>query len=103
MANMDVDGTPLQTDAVPKVNQFPCLFPMNPHMSKIGHHLKTFKDSPNWSSDRVVGTPYELASAGMYYLGERDRVKCWYCNGGFQNLGTGRPALGVTFKLVSTV
>jgi len=19
------------------------------------------------------------------YLGERDRVKCWYCNGGLQN------------------
>ena len=23
--------------------------------------------------------------AGFYFLGERDRVKCWYCNGGLQN------------------
>jgi len=26
-----------------------------------------------------------MSQAGLYYLGERDRVKCWYCNGGLQN------------------
>nr|XP_026693981.1 baculoviral IAP repeat-containing protein 2-like [Ciona intestinalis] len=27
----------------------------------------------------------QIAKAGFYYLGDRDRVKCWYCNRGLQN------------------
>jgi len=30
-------------------------------------------------------TPEQMSQAGLYYLGERDRVKCWYNNGGQQN------------------
>ena len=45
--------------------------------------LETF--DYRWPSTRVRATPPQIAKAGFYFLGERDRVKCWYCNGGLQN------------------
>jgi len=33
----------------------------------------------------IRATAAQMVQAGLYYLGERDRVKCWYCNGGLQN------------------
>ena len=48
--------------------------------------IQTFLDhSSTWPAHRIRATPADIADAGMYYLGERDRVKCWYCNGGLQN------------------
>ena len=48
--------------------------------------LQTFLDSSSiWPAHRIRATPQQIVNAGMYYLGERDRVKCWYCNGGLQN------------------
>ena len=48
--------------------------------------IQTFLDhSFTWPAHRIRATPADIADAGMYYLGERDRVKCWYCNGGLQN------------------
>ena len=63
---------------------FQCLQPINPHMRSTEMRIQTFLDnSSTWPAHRA--TPTEIADAGMYYLGERDRVKCWYCNGGLQN------------------
>ena len=65
---------------------FPCLHPVNPHMRSNEARLQTFLDNCSiWPAHRIRATPQEIVDAGMYYLGERDRVKCWYCNGGLQN------------------
>ncbi|XP_076810337.1 baculoviral IAP repeat-containing protein 7-B-like [Clavelina lepadiformis] len=48
--------------------------------------LQTFLDhSSSWPAHKIRAAPRKIANAGMYYLGVRDRVKCWYCNGGLQN------------------
>ncbi|CAK8683577.1 unnamed protein product [Clavelina lepadiformis] len=36
-------------------------------------------------SNPIRANPKQIANAGLYYLGVRDRAKCWYCNGGLQN------------------
>ena len=62
---------------------FPCLHAVNPHMREEPTRLQTFDE--RWPSNRVCATAQQIAKAGFYFLGERDRVKCWYCNGGLQN------------------
>ena len=65
---------------------FPCHHPINPHMRSKEARLQTFLDnSTRWPAHRIRATPQQIVDAGMYYLGLRDRVKCWYCNGGLQN------------------
>ena len=65
---------------------FTCLHPVNPHMRSSEARLQTFLDNSSiWPAHRIRATPQQIVDAGMYYLGERDRVKCWYCNGGLQN------------------
>ena len=65
---------------------FPCNNPINPHMRSKEARLQTFLDnSTRWPAHRIRATPQQIVAAGMYYLGLRDRVKCWYCNGGLQN------------------
>nr|CAB3225622.1 ZF(RING)-14 zinc finger protein [Phallusia mammillata] len=59
---------------------FPCEFPSTPHMAQIDNRLATFV---NWLYTRA--TPRMIAEAGFFSLGVRDRVKCFYCNGGLQN------------------
>ena len=65
-------------------NPFKCLSPKNPHMMKLERRVETF-DSPNWPCDRITSTPFDFAVSGFYHLGDQDRVKCWYCNGGVKN------------------
>ncbi|CAK8695954.1 unnamed protein product [Clavelina lepadiformis] len=68
------------------MNLFPCSNPANPHMMSEKTCLQTFFDhSSSWPAHRIRATPRQIANAGMCYLGVRDRVKCWYCNGGLQN------------------
>jgi len=62
---------------------FPCLYPVNPHMNDELDRLVTF--DLLWPSDKVIASPLLISLAGFYFLGERDRVKCWYCNGGLEN------------------
>ena len=65
---------------------FSCHLPINPHMRSKEARLQTFLDNSSiWPAHRIRATPHQIVDAGMYYLGERDRVKCWYCNGGLQN------------------
>jgi len=65
---------------------FPCENPVNPHMASQVRRLDTFKDHlASWQRNNIRATMYDMVEAGLYYLGERDKVKCWYCNGGLQN------------------
>ena len=87
----DQSSNPPPTSTI-QINQsnlmglFPCLHPINRHMGSREMRIQTFLDhSSTWPAHRIRATPVDIADAGMYYLGERDRVKCWYCNGGLQN------------------
>ncbi|XP_023251657.1 E3 ubiquitin-protein ligase XIAP isoform X1 [Seriola lalandi dorsalis] len=52
-------------------------YPMAPHMKSEEARLQTFS---SWPSTAPV-TPQDLAQAGLYYLGESDRVQCFCCGG----------------------
>jgi len=62
---------------------FPCLDPVNPHMRDFEVRLATFE--VGWPRSKTRASPKELAKSGMFCIGERDKLKCWYCNGGLQN------------------
>ncbi|XP_077965737.1 uncharacterized protein LOC120334150 isoform X2 [Styela clava] len=62
---------------------YPCIFPFNPHMRNEVARQETF--DRRWPVGRTAATSAEISEAGFFFLGERDRVKCWYCNGGLQN------------------
>jgi len=65
---------------------YPCNNPYSPHLRSYEARLQTFRDNARrWSQVRIRATDVQMAQAGLYYLGDRDRVKCWYCNGGLQN------------------
>lgn len=52
-------------------------YPMAPHMRSEEARLQTFSSWPS----TVPVRPRDLAQAGLYYLGESDRVQCFCCNG----------------------
>ncbi|CAJ1058240.1 E3 ubiquitin-protein ligase XIAP [Xyrichtys novacula] len=52
-------------------------YPMVPHMRSEEARLQTFSGWPSTAPVR----PHDLAEAGLFYLGERDRVKCFCCGG----------------------
>ena len=47
--------------------QFPCEYPVNPHMKDFNARLQTFDQ--RWSSQKVNATPQHIAEAGFYFLG----------------------------------
>ena len=47
--------------------QFPCLYPVNPHMKDFNARLQTFDQ--RWPSQKVNATPQHIAKAGFYFLG----------------------------------
>jgi len=51
-------------------------------METTNARVKTFING--WPK-HIRATAKELASAGFYFLGKYDQVKCYYCNGGLQN------------------
>lgn len=57
------------------------MFPRRPSMSLTSTRIGTFYHG--WSP--VHASVREIAAAGFFFLGDRDRVVCWYCNGGLQN------------------
>ena len=81
------DSVALPVSSTPpnKNPKFQCLFPRNEHLKKYTERLETFIQSINWPSARIKATCREFADAGFYYLGDRDRVKCFYCNSGLKN------------------
>jgi len=65
---------------------FPCDNPVNLHMSTSQARLSTFYEHiRSWPQERFAATPEDMVEAGLHYLGDHDRVKCWYCDGGLQN------------------
>ena len=69
----------------PALTLFQCKQPINPHMRRIVKRHQTFTESENWPGERIEADPTIIADARFYYLGDGDRVKCWYCNGGLKN------------------
>jgi len=67
---------------------FPCANPYSPHLRSRASRLATFEDhATTWARNNIRATMTDMVDAGLYYLGVRDKVKCWYCNGGLQNWG----------------
>ena len=65
---------------------FPCGNPHSPHLRSRASRLTTFEDhATEWARNNIRATMADMADAGLYYLGVRDKVKCWYCGGGLQN------------------
>ncbi|XP_035525558.1 E3 ubiquitin-protein ligase XIAP [Morone saxatilis] len=52
-------------------------YPRAPHMKSEEARLQTFSSWPSTAPVR----PRDLAQAGLYYLGESDRVQCFCCGG----------------------
>ena len=69
--------------APPTSSLFQCKHAINPHMRRIIDRHQSFTEY--WPSHRIEADTVLLADAGFYYLGEGDKVKCWYCNGGLKN------------------
>nr|XP_039272842.1 uncharacterized protein LOC120347079 isoform X2 [Styela clava] len=65
---------------------FPCENPNNPRMREEHARLQTFTTNPNFRRNtRLRASDRTLAQAGLYYLGEGDKCKCWVCGGGLNN------------------
>jgi len=82
-SNLTSSGRNSQTPRMGANQIFACSNPVNPHMRSLESRLSTYRSG--WQASRVRATPKQLAETGLYFLGERDRLKCWYCNGGLQN------------------
>lgn len=52
-------------------------YPKIPHMRSEEARLRSFS---SWPPTAPIG-PRDLAQAGLYYLGESDRVQCFCCGG----------------------
>ncbi len=74
---------PSESEWIDLMHMFPCQHPDNPHMWHESVRVETFNQ--RWVAQNVRATPQQISAAGFFFLGERDRVKCWYCNGGLQN------------------
>ena len=59
---------------------YPCLYPHNKGFKNIEKRLATFCEWPH-----LFPTPHALATAEMYYVKKRDKVKCYYCGGGLHS------------------
>uniref|UniRef100_H2ZM65 Uncharacterized protein n=1 Tax=Ciona savignyi TaxID=51511 RepID=H2ZM65_CIOSA len=61
---------------------FICAHPVTPNMVNFRDRVRTFI---KWPKTITKATAVQIAKAGFFFLGDRDRTKCFYCNGGLQN------------------
>jgi len=59
---------------------FPCVYPSHPHLRDEDARLQTF--GSNWPHHQHNLSSREMSNAGFFWLGQDDRVKCHYCDGG---------------------
>ncbi|XP_076812281.1 baculoviral IAP repeat-containing protein 7-like [Clavelina lepadiformis] len=79
-------NTPEDSEEENLMTLFSCSNPVNPHMRSESARINTFLDHlSSWPAHRIRTSIQQIVKAGFFYLGDRDRVKCWYCNGGLQN------------------
>jgi baculoviral IAP repeat-containing protein 2/3 len=55
--------------------------PARKNLVTLQSRLKSFTSWPGTTGQ----TPEKMAEAGFYYIGVRDHVKCFYCDGGLRN------------------
>ncbi|XP_078487989.1 baculoviral IAP repeat-containing protein 3-like [Ciona intestinalis] len=79
---MPEPADPDQEEQHQLAKMFPLKNPVNSSMKNMSSRLSTFE---RWPRHKTVATPNQIAKSGFFYLGDRDRAKCWYCNGGLQN------------------
>ena len=70
---------PLSFDEPSNANLQP-FGPQCPEMASYDARLSSFR-TVNWPANCPV-QPTDLADAGLFYIGQEDHVKCFYCNGG---------------------
>lgn len=66
------------------------IYPVVPHMKREESRLQTFSSWPL----NVPVSPRDLAQAGLYYLGQNDRVQCFCCGGILADWDVGDSAWG---------
>ena len=54
--------------------------PVHPQYASPEARLRTYSEWP----PGIKQTPERLAEAGLYYYGQSDQVKCFYCDGGLR-------------------
>ena len=54
--------------------------PVRPDYLNFASRFETFN---NWPHENP--SPEKLAEAGLYFCGEKEKNKCFYCNGGLHN------------------
>ena len=60
-----VDPNPQEMENLKR--QFPCEYPVNPHMKHFNARLQTFDQ--RWPIQKGNATPQHIAKAGFYFLG----------------------------------
>ena len=60
------DPSPGKLEALKR--QFPCLYPVNPHMREKEARLETF--DRRWPSQKINATPEHIVKAGFFFLGK---------------------------------
>lgn len=65
--------------------EFPCINPANSTMREEQARLRTLENPEFRRNTRLRASNERLAQAGMYYIGDQDRTKCWFCDGGLKD------------------
>ena len=72
------------SDSAPKITTelLPGRSPLKLHMRSSDIRMQTF--TKNWPV-KGHATSRKMADAGFYYLGDSERITCFYCAGGLEN------------------
>lgn len=94
------ESTPLSEEEIQRLKStYKCLNPYNPSMRSYEARLRSF--AGRWPIKSIRATPQQISRAGFFclgiftikvsseieivkFLGQGDKAKCWYCNGGVQ-------------------
>ena len=74
-----MNSTEIVESLDPEFSDFLCLHPAIPLMAESDKRFQTFS---RWQHPI---SPREMTDAGFWYLGDGDRVQCFYCSGTLRN------------------